>query len=213
MRLLAQELLVKTGDVDHADWNYRLLLGWIQRLRFGLVKSLLSDIKCQRILEVGYGSGIFMPELKSHCEELFGVDVHDKLDEVQSALSRMGVSANLYSGGVEHTIFADNYFDCVVAVSALEFVYDITAACREIRRILKPDGFLIVVTPGYSKILDMGLKILTGENARRDFEGRRELLLPALLEGFSVSAALVQPPILGRYVQLYNALKLNPMHV
>jgi len=210
MKLLQPELLIKTGEVDHADWNFRPILGWIQRLRFKLVLSLLNEIKCQKILEVGYGSGIFMPELDRHCDELFGVDIHNKPKEVQKVLEQIGIKTKLYSTSVESTIFPNHYFDCIVAISALEFVHNIDVACKEIRRILKPDGFLIIVTPGHSKILDIGLKIITGESAELDYKNRRELLLPILSENFSVTRSLIFPPYIGRVVPLYNALRLAP---
>ena len=42
LRLLPQSALVTTGDVDHADWNYKPLVGWVQRLRFKLIRKLLA---------------------------------------------------------------------------------------------------------------------------------------------------------------------------
>jgi 2-polyprenyl-3-methyl-5-hydroxy-6-metoxy-1,4-benzoquinol methylase len=210
VRLLKAELLIKTGEVDHANWNYRPFIGWIQRLRFKLAISFLNEVQCHRLLEVGYGSGIFMPELDRYCEELHGIDIHNKAKEVQKVLEQAGIKTKLYSASVESTIFPNNYFNYVVAVSALEFVHNINAACQEIRRILKPNGFLIVITPGHSKIYDMGLEILTGESAKQDYVNRRELLLPTLLENFSITQSLIFPPVICRVVPLYIGLKLCP---
>jgi ubiquinone/menaquinone biosynthesis C-methylase UbiE len=211
MRLLKSELLVKTGDVDHASWNYRPVLGRIQRLRFKLAKSLLNDTKCHRLLEIGYGSGVFMPELSRYCEELVGVDIHSKSREVQRVLEQEDIKTRLFSASIECTSFPSDYFDFIIAVSALEFVHDVNAACLEICRILKPEGFLIVVTPGHSKILDIGLKILTGESAKRDFCHRRELLVPALLERFTITQSIRAPRVIGRIFPLYYGLKLRPI--
>jgi len=211
MRLLDPKLLIKTGSVDHADWNYRPLLGWIQRTRFQIVVNLLNNVRCQNILEVGFGSGIFMPELKLYCEELSGIDIHDKPLEVQKLLEQKGIQSKLFSESIEKTTFSPHYFDYVITVSALEFVKKINAACQEIRRILKPEGFLIVVTPGDSKILDLGLRILTGESASKDFEDRRRVLLPTLLGNFTVAKSIIIPPIIGRFVPLYTGLKLSPI--
>jgi ubiquinone/menaquinone biosynthesis C-methylase UbiE len=211
MRLLKPELLIKTGEVDHADWNYRPVLGWIERVRFSLVITLLNEVKCHCLLEVGYGSGILMPELSRYCDELSGIDIHDKAVDIQKVLDQNGVKTKLYTGTIEKSILPGNYYDYVVAVSALEFVHNISAACQEIRRILKPEGFLIVVTPGRSKMLDFGLKILTGESAEHDFENRRELLLPTLMENFTLTQSLIVPPIIGHLVPLYIGLKLSPI--
>jgi ubiquinone/menaquinone biosynthesis C-methylase UbiE len=151
-----------------------------------------------------------MPELARLCTELYGIDVHDKAEHVQQILEQEGIKTNLCSGSIERTSFPSHYFDYVIAVSALEFVQDIHAASAEIHRILKQDGFLIVVTPGHSKILDLGLELLTGESAKRDYGNRREGLPVALAEQFSLSASSSMPPIIGRLVPLYSCLKLRP---
>jgi hypothetical protein len=37
-RLLPPEDFVRTGPVDHADWNYRFPLGWISRRRLAVAR-------------------------------------------------------------------------------------------------------------------------------------------------------------------------------
>ena len=211
MKLLPPELLIKTGEVDCADWNYRPVLGWIQRLRFKQIISLLAGIRCQRLLEVGYGSGVFMPELDAYCEELYGIDIHSENDKVRQVLERFGITAKLYSGSAESMVFEDNFFDCVVAVSALEFVHDIDAASREINRVLKPSGHLVLVTPAHSQIVDTGLWILTGERASKNYDNRRELVIPALLKHFVSVRKSISPKVVGQIIPLYTGLKLRPL--
>lgn len=209
MRLLKLDQLIKTGNVDHADWNYKFGLGWIQRLRFKLVVTLLGEMKYSRLLDVGYGSGVFMPELIRHCDELIGIDIHDKYQEVQETLEQVGVKTKLSLTSIESTAFPNNYFDCIVSISALEFVSDIASASRELHRILKPEGILIIVTPGHSKVLDFGLKLLTGESAQKDYGNRREMLLPALFEYFHVEKSLKAPPLISWALPLYISLRLR----
>src|SRR5256885_8746113 len=86
LHLLPAEVLVKTGPVDHADWNYRPLLGAIQRSRFRLLLDLLDAERFGRLLEIGYGSGVFLPELARHSRELYGIDIHEKSDHVAESL-------------------------------------------------------------------------------------------------------------------------------
>ena len=211
MKLLEPHYLIKTGEVDHADWNYRPVLGWIQQTRFRLVTSFLKNCHYQRLLEVGYGSGIFIPELSNYCTELYGIDVHNKYNEVQQPLEQVGVKAKLSSGTIEHTMFETNFFDCVIAISALEFVQDIDMACYEINRVLKPNGSLIVVTPGHSLILDIALKMFTGESAKKDYGDRRDFLISMLLNHFSLDKQLLFPPVIGRMLPVYTCLKLHPV--
>lgn len=208
MRLLPPEALLKTGEVDHADWNYRPVLGAISRARFKLAVSLLPPGGRGRLLEIGYGSGVFMPELARFCEQLYGVDVHPMHAAVCASLARHGVTAELFSGGAEALPFGDHFFDCVVAVSALEFVADLDAACAEIKRVLKPGGSLVVITPGHSPLVDLGLKVLTGKTAQKDYGDRRQALMPTLLKHFDVRRRLISPALGSSLVKLYTALEL-----
>jgi ubiquinone/menaquinone biosynthesis C-methylase UbiE len=180
IRLLPREALLKTGDVDHAAWNYDGLLGYVSRQRFALVRSLLPKRRAGTLLEVGYGSGVFLPELAKHADELHGADIHQRPDDVAAVLAQNGVEARLVTAPAEALPYADETFDTVVAVSTFEFVTDTRKAINELARVLRPDGRVIVVTPGQSPLLDLALRIFTGESAEKDFGDRRKLVVPIL---------------------------------
>lgn len=209
LRLLPHELLIKTGPVDHADWNYRPILGTISRQRHRLCLRLMPRIEQARLLEIGYGSGIFLPELATRCTELHGIDIHPHAAQVAEQLARCQVFAQLRQGSAEDLPYESTSFDLVVALSALEFVPDPEKAAQEICRVLKPQGACILVTPGTSPLVDWGLRVLTGESAKSDYEGRRERLLPALLEHLEIEARRSFPPIIDRFVCLYTALRMK----
>jgi SAM-dependent methyltransferase len=209
LKLLPPESLLKTGEVDHADWNHRPIIGVIQRLRYRLALALLGNSTFGRLLEVGYGSGVFMPELAARCNELYGIDIHSKGSEVEEVLRRHGVRAQLSTASVTKLPFKDKYFDCVVTVSSLEFVDDIESACHEVGRVLAPGGVFVVITPGHSLLVDWGLKILTGEDAGKDFGQRREAIVPALRREFVVEQVKLRPQLIHRLIHLYSGLSLG----
>ena len=210
IRLLPRDRLLKTGPVDHADWNYRPLIGTIQRLRFHLVDRLVAPGPCNRLLEVGYGSGVFLPHLATLAAEVHGIDVHEHSEAVRLALADTGVVASLRSGGAERLPFAAGYFDCVVAISCLEFVSDLDSVCQEVHRVLAPRGRFIVVTPGTSIVVDAGLRLLTGVSARHDFGGRRETVIPTLARHFTIGKVLHVPRVGSSLLCLYHGLRLEP---
>lgn len=209
LRLLPPEALINTSQVDRAEWNYQPLLGWVQRTRFRYAVSMLGSEKYGHLLEVGYGSGVFMPELNQHCDALYGIDVHSHQEQIQALLANHGVMANLFSGSVTELPFENHFFDCIIALSTLEFVEDIETACREMKRVLRPKGIVIVVTPGKSWVLDLALKISTGESAEESYANRRENLIPTLLRHFAVEQRAAVPRIGLGLVRLYTALKLG----
>ncbi len=199
---------MKTGPVDHADWNHKLVLGWVQKLRFRLALSLLPA-RCANLLEVGYGSGVFMPSLALIAARLAGIDVHDKCEEVKKMLAKSDVRADLRRAPAEQIPFSSSTFDVAVAVSSLEFVSNLDTCCHEMSRVLSPGGKFVVVTPGTSKILDFGLKLLTGENANKDFGDRRAAIIPTLGRYFHVEELILSPPVVGMFMPLYAALRLR----
>ncbi|HEV2037835.1 MAG TPA: class I SAM-dependent methyltransferase [Candidatus Eremiobacteraceae bacterium] len=208
LTLLHPDELVATGPVDHADWNYRPVLGFISRLRFKLIVAVLpSDIG--PLLEVGYGSGVFLPELCKHSRDLYGLDIHDSADQISAILDRRGIRVDLRTGSATAMPYKAEMFNCVVSVSALEFVNDIDAATQELARVLRPDGRLVVVMPGSSPAVDFGLKLLTGKNARDEYGTRREKLLPSLLSSFTIERRVNAPSFTLGLGSLYTAMRLK----
>jgi ubiquinone/menaquinone biosynthesis C-methylase UbiE len=161
-----------------------------------------------RLLEIGYGSGVFLPELARHANELYGADVHTFHHEVERRLAQVDLKASLHSFDGKSLPFPDGFFSCIVAISVLEFIDDLNAACLELKRVLAPDGFLLVITPGASPLLDAGLRLLTGESAKRDFADRRERLIPTLKRNFAVAE---ERHFGAPFLRLYTGLRLLPV--
>ncbi len=159
----------------------------------------MGERRFESLLEIGYGSGIFMPELAKHAQRLSGIDIHSRNVEVAEVLAANGLAADLRSASMTDMPFEDSTFDCAVAISTMEFVEDIDRACAEIRRVLKPGGQLLVVTPSTSPILDFGLWVLTRQSAKNDFANRRERVIPALQRHFTIGKEIRTP--------LYRALQ------
>ena len=80
--------------------------------------------------------------------------------------------------------------------------------CHEVKRVLKPGGSFIVVTPGYSPILDLCVRVMTGASPKRDFQNRRQRVLPWLYREFVVSQR-VDYPSFAHGARLYTALGLG----
>jgi SAM-dependent methyltransferase len=206
LRLLPRDQLVKTGDVDHADWNYGGLLGFVSRQRYRLVVELLAGRRIDAVLEVGYGSGVFLPELARHARDVFGADIHAHGAEVTDILDRAGVAATLVEAPAEKLPFDAGTFDVAVAVSTFEFVSDPAVAIDEIARVLRPRGCAIVVTPGTSPLLDFALRVATGEDAKRDFGNRREAIVSTLTTRMKLDRMATFPFPAG--LTVYRALRL-----
>jgi SAM-dependent methyltransferase len=203
--LLDENHLICTGRSDKAHWVHSRVLGPLQRKRFQLALKLLGDHRFGRLLEIGYGSGVFLPELARHCEKLYAADVHVRGGSVREILTKRNVSVQIVRATMAALPFADGCMDCVVAISCLEYCPDQDAVCKAIRRILVPGGLLVLVTPGYSRLVDFGLCALTGTDAREEYGLRRETLIASLEKYFAITARINFPVGFASSCNLYRA--------
>lgn len=208
IELLPKSALMLTSPIDHPYWNYRPLLGAVQRMRFRIILDLLAGEHFGRLLEIGYGSGLFLPELVKHCDELHGVDPHSKRVEVEANLARHGLRPALATASAESLPYETGFFQCIVAVSTFEYILDIEAACREIRRVLCDGGTLAISTPGTSPLWNLPLNVLTREGPDQ-YGDRRQRLQPALQSHFRLVREIRIPPFGGDFLRLYTGLRMN----
>jgi ubiquinone/menaquinone biosynthesis C-methylase UbiE len=125
---------------------------------------------------------------------------------VTAVLAKAGIPAELLTASAEALPYPDGTFDVVVAVSTFEFVPNVRKGINELARVLAPGGRIIVVTPGQSPILDLALRLFTGESAANDFGDRRKLIVPTLTTEMRVERSAYFP---FRFpFPVYRALRL-----
>jgi ubiquinone/menaquinone biosynthesis C-methylase UbiE len=110
------------------------------------------------ILDVACGTGINLLEaarVLGPCRRLVGVDLSPKMLEVARRKAAAGeVPATFASGDAEALEQPDGAFDLVICNSAWHWFGDRARAAREMSRVLKPGGQLLVATlaaPGYEE--------------------------------------------------------------
>ena len=147
-------LVPKPAPDDPLDYYYRLPTARIYRARLRLAGRLLGAEPYDALLEVGYGSGIFLPELARRCSRLTGIDVHGASQQVSEMLSRLGLEADLREASLFDLPFEDATFDGLVCLSVLEHIVELEAALTEFRRILRPGGIAVLGFPVRNPITD-----------------------------------------------------------
>ena len=76
-----KNILAKTSPSDPIEWYYKPIFGYAYRKRLALALDALGD-NHDKLLEVGYASGILLPELFRHCKELHATDIHKNISPV-----------------------------------------------------------------------------------------------------------------------------------
>jgi SAM-dependent methyltransferase len=96
-----------------------------------------------RILDVGAGSGIFVARLRALGWDAVGVEP----DPTAAAGARSRHGGDVRTGTLEEQRLPDGSFDAVHLSHVLEHVHEPGALLRECRRVLRPGGRLVVLTP------------------------------------------------------------------
>jgi len=101
-----------------------------------------------RILEVGVGTGISLPDYK-RTSRLCGVDISEPmLRKAQERVAELKLSnvEGLWVMDAENLSFPDNSFDVVVAQYVITTVPNPEATLDEFARVLKPGGEIVLVS-------------------------------------------------------------------
>ena len=119
-------------------WENRF--NYLQRQRFEKVKRYKEP---GAILDVGCGCGYFLEQAKAGGWSVRGVELSGSA--AKYAKDVFGIEA--FHGELKNAGLPDNSFDVVTFWHVLEHTADPLGTLIEARRILKPDGLLIVAAP------------------------------------------------------------------
>ena len=123
---------------------------WWHVGRRRIIASVVEDICKQvkerrpRILDVGCGTGANLLMLSNY-GEAEGVDI----SEDALAFCRERGLQKVKHGAAEELPYEDGTFDLVTALDVVEHIDDDVASLREMRRVLRPDGRVLLFVPTF----------------------------------------------------------------
>ncbi len=98
-----------------------------------------------RVLDVGCGRGVFLEALLDRGFEVHGFETSESATRGADPRARFRIASNLASAD-----YAPASFDEVIIWHVLEHLVDPAGTLAEIRRLLRPDGRLVVAVPNFS---------------------------------------------------------------
>lgn len=143
---LPQEMMQHTYPilykVEESHWWY---IGR-RRIIASFVERICSEIKDHRprILDVGCGTGANLVML-SQFGDAEGVDISE---DALSFCRERGLE-NVRHGAAEKLPYEDETFDLVTALDVVEHLDDDVAGLKEMRRVLRPGGHLLLFVPTF----------------------------------------------------------------
>ncbi|WP_020574310.1 class I SAM-dependent methyltransferase [Actinopolymorpha alba] len=105
----------------------------------------------ERVLEAGYGPGVLLGMLLGAGATVAGVDPSPEMRALAARRSEKAVAAgtaDLRVGTAESTGFPDESFDVAVSVNNVPMWSDLTAGMRELHRVVRPGGRVVVAWHG-----------------------------------------------------------------
>ena len=176
LRLLPYNSYARANhNADPLRFYYWPLLGRVYRKR---VEQCLAQCRGgQRILEVGFGSGVTFLNLHELYEEIYGVDLCSAVAEVAETFKRRGITTHLRSGNVLDLPYPENCFDSVLLVSILEHLTpcDLARAVQEVHRVLKPRGQMVYGVPIDRPLMVFLFRLLCSDIRRHHFSTEQEV--------------------------------------
>lgn len=128
---------------DH--WFTTPLGTLIKEYESQLVLDFLRPNPRDLILDAGCGTGIFTLDILARGAKVIGVDI--ALPMLKRAIDKArGANFQSALADIPHLPFAEEIFDRVVSITALEFIADGKKAVEEMFRVTKRRGVIVVAT-------------------------------------------------------------------
>lgn len=203
--------IFKTGQGDPVFYHYMPLVGYTYRKRLINTLALFRE-KCDRLLEIGYGSGILFPELSRLSGEIYGLETHGKEDLVRQLLQKENIdNVTLKPGSVLEMPFEDNFFDCIVSVSTFEHIdrsdkeFSLDRGFVQMKRVLRPAGRAILSFPVRNIITDSFFR-LVGHSPRKIHPSSHLDIIVTAKKYFKIEKMIKFPRFLPLSLCLYCSI-------
>lgn len=162
--------------------------------------NFFKSKSCKKILDVGFGTGMFIKQAKSEFFDIYGIEINQ--DFVKEGL-KMGLKVK--RGNVTKIPFPDSFFDGVHCAHVIEHLSDPASAFSEFHRVLRKNGWLVLTTPRFNKLF------------YDDWTHQRPLTPKALEKlslatGFKkIKTSTLHLPFLVKYYQLFPIRLVNKL--
>jgi len=107
----------------------------------------INPKKEDEYLEIGFGSGIFINKYMSHVSKIAGIDYSEDMVKIASNINKKLVesgTAEFKQGYASSLPWPDNNFAIVAMIETFFFLNETEKTLKEILRVLKPGGRLII---------------------------------------------------------------------
>jgi len=198
-----------TNQEDPLRYYYLPAVRRLYLKRLQMTLDMIGLKRRSKVLEIGYGSGILFPELSKRFDEICGVDIHNKIDLVETMLKKEGITAKLKVGDILDLPYEDEGFDSIVCISILEHIpaSSLDKAVSEIHRVLIPGGIAVVGFPTVGKKMDFLFRIIGYRDINQHHVSGEKEIMAAMGKRFTLAEVKTFPKFLSISQSLYVTCK------
>ena len=119
-----------------------------------LLNNIKKFLKKGKILDAGFGNGSLSIRASNNNLNITGIDLSEKFVEYVSEKIKDFPNINIKQGDITDLPFDDNSFEGAFCGEILEHIEDDSRAIKELNRVLKKDGIVILSVPANPKLWD-----------------------------------------------------------
>jgi ubiquinone/menaquinone biosynthesis C-methylase UbiE len=134
------------GPDAYRQWRANRLGAITEAIERRLILRLAGEVRNKSVLDIGCGDGALLFAFRERgASTCIGADVDRRMiGSAAAEATRRNAAVRFLLANAERLPFRDDSFDLVTMITVLAFVAQPQAALREIARVLKPGGRLVI---------------------------------------------------------------------
>jgi SAM-dependent methyltransferase len=123
--------------------SYKKILLWFFYFTYRSRLDIIPFTGEGRLLDIGCGNGRYLSTLKKLGWQTYGIEQNPGSSEY----ARTELHLNVETGDLLNYKYLDKFFDVITMWHSLEHLYEPISTLKEVKRILKDDGLLVIAVP------------------------------------------------------------------
>jgi len=154
------------------DINQKFLINkilgpnFVRRIEWKKMVKYLEPSSDDKFLDIACGQGMFTNKLARMGCDVYGIDISEEDIEIAKIFAeKYNVCCDFKVGNAEKLPYSNESFDKIICSSSLEHFENSSDAVKEMWRVLKNDGLLVLTVDSFNYPISNDLKEIHRENA------------------------------------------------
>lgn len=132
---------------EYDNWYETEKGAFVDEVETALAFELFQPEPGERVLDAGCGTGNFSLKLARKGCQVVGIDISGSILKLaREKVSQTNLKVEFYQQNLLDLDFAGESFDSAFSMAAFEFIKDYERAFRQIKRVVKPGGRILIGT-------------------------------------------------------------------